>query len=175
MTLAGRAIGVAVGIVLLLLVFAGGWVVGRLGIGSSPVDPVSLTDLERQFTERMRDVTLVGSFTVDGGEDRTPRDDRYQIESVRKVGDDVWQFRAIVPGSDSVIPIVVPMRWVGETPMIMMTDASLPGMGTFTVRLFFYGDRYAGTWQHDEVGGLMSGRIERQAGGPQPDGRDVPP
>ena len=175
MTLAGRAIGATVGIVVVLLAFTGGWVVGRLGIGSSPVDPVSLTDLERQFTERMRDVTLVGSFTVDGGGDRTPRDDRYQIESVRKVGDDVWQFRAIVPGGDSVIPIVVPMRWVGETPMIMMTDASLPGMGTFTVRLFFYGDRYAGTWQHDEVGGLMSGRIERQAGGPQPDGRDAPP
>jgi len=29
--------------------------------------------------------------------------------------------------------------------------------------LFFYGDRYAGTWQHGEVGGLMSGRIEKQA------------
>lgn len=175
MTLVGRAIVVAVGIVVLLLVFAGGWVVGRLGIGSSPVDPVSLTDLERQFTERMRNVTLVGSFTVDGGGDRTPRDDRYQIESVQKVSDDMWQFRAIVPGGDSVIPIVVPMRWVGETPIIMMTDASLPGMGTFTVRLFFYGNRYAGTWQHDEIGGLMSGRIEQQADGLQPDGRDVPP
>ena len=111
MTLVGRAIGATVGIVVVLSAFTGGWVVGRLGIGSSPVDPVSLTDLERQFTERMRDVTLVGSFTVDGGGDRAPRDDRYQIESVRKVGDDVWQFRAIVPGGDSVIPIVVPMRW----------------------------------------------------------------
>ena len=111
----------------------------------------------------MRDVTLVGAFIVDGREDRTPREDRYEIESVRKVGDGVWQFRAIVPGGDSVVPLVVPMRWVGDTPMIMMTDASLPGMGTFTVRLFFYGDRYAGTWQHGEVGGLMSGRIEQQA------------
>lgn len=176
MTLVRRAIGVAVGIAaVLLLVFAGGWVVGRFGIGSSPVDPVSLTDLERQFMGRMRNVTLVGSFTIDGGGGRTPRDDRYEIEGVQKVGDDLWQFRATVPGGDSVIPIVVPMRWVGETPIIMMTDARLPGMGTFTVRLFFYGDRYAGTWQHGEVGGFMSGRIEQQANSPQPGGRDVPP
>ena len=163
MTQVRRAVGALVAIVVLSLVFAGGWVVGRLGIGSSSVDVVSLTDLERQFTARMRNVTLIGSFTVDGREDRTPREDRYQIESVRKVGDDVWQFRAMVPGGDNVVPIVVPMRWVGDTPMITMTDASLPMMGTFTVRLFFYGDRYAGTWQHGEVGGLMSGRIERQA------------
>lgn len=160
MTLVRRAIGVAAAVVVLVLVFAGGWGVGRLGIGSPTVDPVSLTDLEREFIERVRDVTLVGSFTVDGRGDRTPLEDRYQIESVRKVGDDAWQFRAIVGDGDSVVPIVVPMRWVGDTPMIMMTDASLPGMGTFTVRVLFYGDRYAGTWQHGEVGGLMSGRIE---------------
>jgi hypothetical protein len=43
-----------------------------------------------------------------------------------------------------------------------MTDTSLPGIGTFTVRLFFYGDRYSGTWQHGTVGGHMSGRIEQQ-------------
>jgi hypothetical protein len=157
------AIGVAVAIVLLPLVFVGGWVTGRLGMGSSPVDPVSLTDLERRFTERMRDVTLVGSFTIDGAEDRTPRQDRYEIESVQKVDDDLWRFRAVVGTGGGVIPVVVPLRWIGDTPMLMMTDASLPGMGRFTVRLFFYEDRYAGTWQHGETGGLMSGRVEERA------------
>ena len=63
----------------------------------------------------------------------------------------------------SGIPIVVPMRFVGDTPMIMMTDHSLPGVGTFTVRVFFYGDRYAGTWQHGAAGGHMTGRIEKNA------------
>ena len=157
------AVWIAVATVLLPLVFVGGWISGRLGMGDSPVDPVSLTDLERRFTERMRDVTLVGSFTVDGREDGAPREDRYRIESVQKVEDDLWRFRAAVGKGDSAIPIVVPLRWIGDTPMLMMTDASLPGMGTFTVRLFFYGDRYAGTWQHDDAGGLMSGRIEGPA------------
>lgn len=154
------AIGIAVAVVVLPLVFVGGWISGRAGLGDSPVDPVSLTDLERLFIEQMRNVTLVGSFTVDGADARPPSEDRYQIESVEKVDDDLWRFRAVVGDRGGAIPIVVPLRWVGDTPILMMTDASLPGMGTFTVRLLFYGDRYAGTWQHGETGGLMSGRIE---------------
>jgi hypothetical protein len=159
-----RALGVAARVLLILVVFAGGWIVGRLGIGSV-VEPASLTDAEKQFVERMHGVSLVGSFTVAGREDRAPRSDRYDISSVEKVGDNLWRFNARmdccgVNGAE--IPVVVPMQWNGDTPMIMMTDASLPGIGTFTVRLFFYGDRYAGTWQHGEVGGNMSGRIEKQ-------------
>jgi hypothetical protein len=62
---------------------------------------------------------------------------------------------------DVTLPVAVPMRWIGDTPVIMMTDTTIPGLGTFTVRLFFYGDRYSGTWQHGAVGGLMYGRIEK--------------
>jgi hypothetical protein len=134
-----------------------------LGIGSIS-EPASMTELEREFGERMRGVSLVGSSTVDGREDRTPRPERYDIDSVEKVGDDLWRFNASMDccGVNGVtIPIVVPMRWNGDTPMIMMTDTSLPGFGTFTVRVFFYGDRYSGTWQHGDSGGHMSGRIER--------------
>lgn len=164
MTRVRRALGIALGVVLVLAIFAGGWLTGRLGIGSV-VDPESLTDLERQFTESMREVTMIGSFTVAGREDRTPRSDRYDISSIEKVGDDLWRFNARMNccgmGESGSIPIVVPMRWVGDTPVIMMTDTSLPGIGTFTVRVFFYGDRYSGTWQHGKVGGHMSGRIEK--------------
>jgi hypothetical protein len=163
MTLVRRVLGIGMLVVLLLAVFAGGWLVGRLGIGSA-VNPASLNDLEREFTERMRDVSLIGSFTVAGRENRPPRSDRYDIASVEKVGDNLWRFKASMQccGVNGAIPIVVPMRWNGDTPMITMTDTSLPGLGTFTVRLLFYGDRYAGTWQHGAVGGHMSGRIEKQ-------------
>jgi hypothetical protein len=163
MALVRRVMGMAGVVVLLLAIFAGGWLAGRLGIGSV-VNPASLTDLERQFTERMHDVTLIGSFTVAGREDRAPREDRYDISSVEKVGDDLWRFNAGMKccGVVGAIPVVVPMRWNGDTPTIMMTDTSLPGLGTFSVRLFFYGDRYAGTWQHGAVGGHMWGRIEKR-------------
>ena len=166
MTLVRKLMTVVLLVVLVAAIFAGGWLVGRLAIGSV-VDTASLTDAERQFSERMRDASLVGSFTIAGREDRTPRADRYDIASVEKVGDELWRFNASMSccGLDGkTLPIAVPMRWIGDTPMIMMTDTSLPGIGTFTVRLFFYGDRYAGTWQHGKAGGHMSGRIEKQTG-----------
>lgn len=148
-------------VVVLLAVFAGGWLAGRTGLGAA-VDTASLHDRERQFAERMRGVSLVGSYNTAGRERTSP--DRYDITSVEKVGEDLWRFNARMDccGVNGEIPVVVPLRWVGDTPMIMMTDTTLPGLGTFTVRLFFYGDRYAGTWQHGERGGLMSGRIEKQ-------------
>jgi hypothetical protein len=153
----------------LLLVLGLGWLAGRSGIGSV-IDPATLPPAERAFAERMRNVTLVGSFTVDGRESPTPRADRYQIASVEKVGENSWRFNAKMDccgvAGQSGIPIVVPMHFIGDTPVIMMTDTSLPGIGTFTVRLFFYGDRYAGTWQHGTVGGHMSGRIERTGSSP---------
>jgi hypothetical protein len=151
-------------VVLLLLVaaFGSGWMSGRLGLGPT-VDPASLTDLERKFAEQMTGVSLVGYFTVAGREDRPSRPDRYDISSVEKIGDDLWRFNARMRYEkfDTTLPVSVPMRWIGDTPVIMMTDMSLPGMGTFTVRLFFYGDRYSGTWQHGAVGGHMFGRIEK--------------
>src|SRR5262245_48926026 len=164
MAIVRRVLGVSLVLVLALLLFVGGWLTGRLGIGSV-VKPESMTEVERQFTDRMRNVTMVGTFTIDGRERRDPDPDRYEIASVEKVGDNLWRFNAKMDccgvGGKGVLPIVVPMQFTGDTPMIMMTDTSLPGIGTFTVRVFFYGDRYAGTWQHGTVGGLMSGKIEK--------------
>jgi len=149
-----------------IVMFCAGWLVGRMGIGSV-VNPASLPDLERQFVERMTNVTMVGTFTVDGRDRRNPEPDRYDIASVQKVGENLWQFNTKMEccgiEGKGVMPIVVPMRFFGDTPMIEMTDSSLPGIGTFTVRVFFYGDRYSGTWQHGKTGGHMSGRIEKAA------------
>jgi len=39
---------------------------------------------------RVKIDTTVGSFTVEGRSNRTPREDRYDIQSVEKVGDDYW-------------------------------------------------------------------------------------
>ena len=163
-----RVVRLALVLLVAVLLFGGGWLAGRLGIGSV-VDPASLNEAERQFSARMQNVTMVGTFTV-AGRERAASPDRYEIASVQKVGDDLWRFNARMNccglAGTSAIPIVVPMRWVGDTPVIMMTDTSLPGLGTFTVRVFFYGDRYAGTWQHGRVGGHMSGRIEKPSGTP---------
>ena len=150
------------GVVLALLAFAAGWVAGRTGMGTA-VPLSSLEARERAFVDEMRGVVLDGVFTVDG-RDGTPTPDRYEIASVEKVGDDLWRFNArmVHDTTDVTLPIVVPMKWVDDTPVVTLTDYSIPTLGTFSARVFFYRDRYAGTWQHgNEIGGHLYGRIER--------------
>ena len=151
-----------VGVVLMILAFAGGWLAGRTGMGMA-VAVSSLETREREFAERMRAVVLDGVFTVDG-RNGTPKPDRYEIASVEKVGDGLWRFNArmVHEGTDVTLPIVVPMKWIDDTPVVTLTDYSIPTLGAFTARVFFYDDRYAGTWQHGkEIGGHMYGRITR--------------
>ena len=147
-------------LILLAVVFGGGWLAGTLRAGRR-VPVAQLSDLERQFVERMRGATLEGRFTIAGRERDPDRQDHYEIASVEKVGEHDWRFNARIKyGSiDTTLPVVVRMLWADDTPIITMTDVPLPPLGTFTSRVFFYGDRYAGTWQHDAVGGAMFGRI----------------
>ena len=148
---------------LMLVTFAVGWIVARSDLG---VTPPPLNELEQRFIERMTNVVLVGQFTVAGREDRRANLERYEIESVTKVDENRWRFMARVTYAevDVKLPVTVPMVWAGDTPMITLTDFSIPTLGTFTARVFFYVDRYAGTWQHNEVGGHMFGRIEKLDG-----------
>ena len=69
MGLIRRSFALLATVVLLVLAFAGGWIVGFVRVGAA-YDTASLTDVERQFSERMRDVSLVGTFTVFGRETR---------------------------------------------------------------------------------------------------------
>lgn len=152
-------------VVVLALTFGFGWTLAKSGVGQA-VDPASLTDLERAFTERMQNVTLVGHFTIEGRESLGARPERYEIERVTKVGDTDWRFDARITYADIdvTLPVTVPIVWADDTPMITITDFAIPTLGTFTVRLIFYDDRYAGSWQHGEYGGLMYGVIEPGTG-----------
>ena len=80
------------------------------------------------------------------------------------MADDRWRFNVRMRhGSfDVTMPVVVPVKWVDDTPVVTLTDWEIPSLGTFTCRVLFHGDRYAGTWQHGPSGGLMYGRIEKQ-------------
>ena len=53
----------------------------------------------------------------------------------------------------------LPVKWAGDTPVISLTNKAIPGFGTFTARVMFYGDEYAGTWSGGSHGGLMWGKI----------------
>ena len=155
-----RLFGIAALLALLLVTFGAGWIVAKAGIGAA-MDPTTLPERERQFAERMKDVVMIGSFTrVD--REGPARPDRYDISSVDKIGEDRWRFNATIGETGTTLPVPVNMRWVGDTPMIMLTDLAIPGLGTFTARVFFYENLYSGTWQHGPVSGHIFGRIEKK-------------
>lgn len=167
----GSIVKIVAGAAVLALTFGLGWVAAKAGVGQGVPDE-SLTDLERRFAERMQQVVLVGHFTVDGRETGGGSPERYEIAGVTKVGDDRWRFdvRMVYASVDVTLPVVVPVVWAGDTPMVSITDFDIPGLdGAFTARVFFYEDRYGGSWEHamerGVFGGLMYGHIEPMAAG----------
>jgi hypothetical protein len=124
-----------------------------------------LEELIKKLESNLSNATLVGVFTVDGlKSDRPSKPDKYTLGKVKKLPEaDLWSFEAKVAfgGPDKTIPIVVPIKWAGDTPMVQLTNTAIPGLGTFSTRVFFYEDRYAGTWKHGPFTGHMYGRIEK--------------
>ncbi|MEQ8764432.1 MAG: PQQ-binding-like beta-propeller repeat protein [Planctomycetota bacterium] len=120
--------------------------------------------LEREFAEMMTGVDMVGHFTVHG-RDIPPQEERYTIKSARKMIGDLWLITARIQygGKDSTWPAPVKVKWAGDTPMITLTDVPVPGMGTFSARVLFFRDQYAGVWDGGDHGGQMFGRLERPA------------
>lgn len=132
---------------------------------AKPVPGGKRAELEKALSKQLTNAALVGSFTVDGkNTGKPPRAERYELGTVKKVKGDSWLFVAKIKyGKKNYsipIPITVTILWAGDTPVISMTNFSIPAMGTFTARVLFYGDRYVGTWQHGKVGGHMFGNIE---------------
>ncbi|MCA9175246.1 MAG: hypothetical protein KDB14_12245, partial [Planctomycetales bacterium] len=50
--------------------------------------------------------------------------------------------------------------WSGDTPVITLTDFTIPTLGTFSCRVLIYNGKYAGTWTHGAVGGHMFGVLK---------------
>jgi hypothetical protein len=62
------------------------------------------------------------------------------------------------------MPMIVPVKWAGDTAVISVTDFGLPGFGTYTARVLIYKDQYAGTWgssRQGGPGGVMWGKLEK--------------
>ena len=121
----------------------------------------SQESLEKQFEESLTGAVLEGSFTVNGRESQTPRTERYEINSVTKLAGSLWTVNARIQysGHDVTVPIPVTVEWAGDTPVLSLTDAEIPGLGTFSARVLFYRGQYAGTWSHGETVGNQFGRI----------------
>jgi hypothetical protein len=127
---------------------------------------IDQAELEKKFAENLSGVVFSGSYSVTTrGEEKPAQMEKYTIQRVSKVKDrdDYWLFAARIQygKNDLTVPLTLQVKWAGDTPVITLTDLTIPGLGTFTSRVMIYGDRYAGTWQHDKTGGHLWGKIEK--------------
>lgn len=118
-------------------------------------------ELEAELSKLLSGATLEGSFTSTGpGQDASRLSvDKYTLGEVRKLAGNTWMIQARM--RDALIPLPLPIEWAGDTPVIVVDNFTIPGMGTFSARVMFFADHYAGYWKHDERGGSMFGVVRR--------------
>ncbi|HUS40373.1 MAG: hypothetical protein WBF93_04060 [Pirellulales bacterium] len=130
-------------------------------------DAPQRNEQELQFEKKMSGAVLVGHFTTSGEKPGEKlKEERYTIRKVAKVAgkENVWRFfvRIQYGELDLTVPMNLEVYWAAKTPVITLTDLTIPALGTFSARVLVYESQYAGTWQHGEVGGHLFGHIERE-------------
>ena len=150
--------------------------VGGLSLGQESGDAATLApkteqdeksreELFRGFEELLKKSVMVGTFMIDGDDNNKRINERYEISKVVKQPQgDYWMFfsRIKYGSHDVTLPIPVEVKWAGTTPVITVDNLTIPGMGTFDSRVVIADGKYAGTWRHGKVGGLMFGHLEKQ-------------
>ncbi len=122
------------------------------------------SDQGARLAEFLSGVKFIGKFTMDGSD--ASKTEEYTISKCEKLPEgDLYRMTARIKygDTDSEIPLDLPIRWSGSTPVITLDNFWIPGMGTFSARVLLHGERYAGTWQHDAKGGHMYGKLEKIA------------
>lgn len=120
---------------------------------------------EAALANMLSGATLEGSFTMTGaGADPTKLSrEKYTLGEVKKVTDNAWVFptRIQYADRDLTLPITLPIEWAGDTPVVVVDNLGLPGLGTVSARVMFFADHYAGYWKHGDAGGHLFGVIHR--------------
>lgn len=133
------------------------------GFAEDPAPDPKQAEYEQQFEKTMKGAVLIGNFsTIKAGQESTPKKDRYKIVDLKKMPNGYWMFTFQYGNKPAPIPIPLPVKWAGDTPVISLTDVAIPGLGTFSCRVLFHGNQYAGTWKHGDVVGNMWGVIARE-------------
>ena len=158
---------------------APGLLISTLALGQQPpatgkaAKPApSREELEKQFAESLSGATLVGHFTITGLKNDEPlKEERYTLGKVSKLKNgDFWSFQARIQYGDHDVnvPLALEVKWAGDTPLITLTDIGIPGLGTYTARVLFYRDQYAGTWSGSTHGGHLFGKVVKENAEAQP-------
>jgi len=123
--------------------------------------PPSEQQRNQEFIRSMSGVVLVGHSTRLNREGLSG-EERYYIDGVTHLTGDSWLFRARMKTGEHEVPLPIPVtvRWAGDTPVITLTDFTIPGLGTYTSRVVLYRGQYAGTWSGKDASGQLFGTIQ---------------
>jgi hypothetical protein len=119
---------------------------------------------EAALAKLLSGATLEGSFTSTRGGQMSERlrTDKYTLGDVKKLNGRTWMIQAKIQYRDSdavMVPLMLPIDWAGDTPVIVVDNVSIYGMGTFSARVMFFDNHYMGYWKHDDRGGHLFGMI----------------
>jgi hypothetical protein len=120
-------------------------------------------ELEARFKTTLTKATLNGRWcSIEEGKLGPEKRDRYTINSVTKIGKDVWTINARLQygGTDVVVPIPVQVKWAGDTAVIVVEKFAMPNSSNaYSARVLFHGNTYAGSWSGEDYGGMLYGVI----------------
>jgi hypothetical protein len=127
--------------------------------------PQPQAELEKKFQEQLTNCEFIGRWSlVEGDKLGQEKEERYTIQGARKAGNELWIIQARIQYGDKdvTIPVPVQVKWAGDTPVITLTDAAIPNLGTYSARVVVYDGKYAGTWSGGNHGGLLHGIIRKK-------------
>ena len=123
----------------------------------------SQEELEAGFKKTFSKATMSGRWcSLEEGRLGPEKKDRYTINSVTKVGKDVWLMNARVQygGTDLTVPVPIQVKWAGDTAVIVVDKFAMPGgSGTYSARVLVHNNTYAGNWSGEDHGGMLYGVI----------------
>lgn len=149
------------------LLLAGSFAWGTSCRGDEPKEspkPLDRAALHEKFKTMVTGTKWTGRFTVKGQDLGKLTDESYEIiNAIKGEEGEMWLLKVHVKygKTDGVYPVPIEVLWAGETPVLTMNKLSIPGLGTFSCRVVLDEGQYAGTWQHDAVGGHLFGRFEK--------------
>jgi hypothetical protein len=132
---------------------------------------------EKAFAELLTGAIMEGTwrmtyFDKPGEEPKLgeAKSDRYEIVSAVKSGGDSWVITARIVYADRDVNLPVPVRvvWADDTPMITLTELTMPILGTYSARVIFHHGFYSGVWYGAGYGGVMSGQVSPEDFTPRP-------
>ena len=79
----------------------------------------------------------------------------------KSLATDLWIFADQIQKKDITLPMPLPVKWVGEIPVITMHNFIIPGLGTFSAHVVIDGKKYAAPGLMEKSAGTSTERFQK--------------